>query len=495
MTMDDTGLKVAAYVQFPPIKASDIVLAPYVRCLDRNYWDLVKSGIHDEHTRPLLIGLCQHIVDFSSEYILEAIEPVISDWHGKAQQIYELVDSFRCFFGVDENYVLKNLENILPRCFTNSVNIKEMIRYESLDKFIQLIAKEVTARVNYRIAVRVGSNTSHLGSRTYGCNCISFETLYNMIDLVVNILRCMRTMDCKVTPLDRSSEEASGSSTKDDRENKRPCDVTCFTSNEKVKQLLTGINEFPPETRNSPIKIKVEAKASPSIMTDSDTDYESPPSEVSRDEDEETTDENEQSSDLTDTESENEEDFKELSAENTDRRPSREDQPRESEDVQEDYYFARICESLTLSDDDYKEVLVVLVLTGLVLRATEKAGVSLTTEEFNKVISHFKDKALEKINLANILICPKHQTVKKTCKDLFHILLKQLGDLIWQVQATVSDHNLLIRALETHLTEPAKTKKKKAFARFFPSVRISFKNPFKSHSISPEPTPAPGPRP
>ncbi len=507
ISMDPLGLVLTAYVKFPPVRECDIQIGPYVRCLVRNHWSELVSGTHNNCSMTLLVDICQHIVNLSSMVILEAIRPVTSDWHRKAQRIYAHVNPGQCFFGIDNSDVLANLKNILPQSFANALNTMKNIHCESLDKFIKLVAKEVTGRINSRIAVIMGTNIFPVTPMTFECNCISFITLHTMIGLVSQVLRCMRQLKCQCTPGSRTTTRASTilaiepnqAMEKPERRliEHGPCDITYSTVNTKAMDILTEITEF--------WRANAEDESAgywcedcDSWSTESfDIGYMSEgysDTEESYNDSVRTNVEELQSPDHTNTQDQSED----LISQASDTEPGCpnkvasqpvspaspcEDQPDDSTAVPAVSSDKSSSESETLSDDDTKHRLVILLLVGLLLHTQKKARASLRQADFNRVIKNLRDKALREMKFADIVISLNRQTVEKIYKALFSDLCQHFGSAKVLLKAMASKDlaagDLLIQTLKTYLTAPAPTPKKNAVVRFFSAVGKAIVKPFK----------------
>lgn len=476
--MDSIGLQVIAYVKFPPIRDCDINIGPYVRSLVRNYWDAVVSGTHSKCSMTLLVDLCQHIVNMSCTIIQEAIKHVTSDWHRKAPRIFNHVNPRQCFFGINENDVLANMNNTLPWIFADAFNYSTHICCQSLDEFIRLASSEVTGKVNSRIAVLMESHSLPL-TANLECNCIPFTTLNTMIGLVTQTLRCMHQSNYQCT-VSKNSERATISTAFHhiDAAEKPlhmviehgPCDITYSTFNKEAVEILTEITEFwhPTVTDENAwfwcddLEGWVSNESSNDIGSNWSADDRSPNEEGLPD----INSERLQSFEHTDTQNQCENLISQASVENTDIEPALKaaSRPVDSTVVSSD-----TCSSE--SDHDTKHRLVVLLLTGLLLHTTEKARTSLLKADFNKVILELRDKALREIKLADIVINLKHQTVKKIYKALFADLRRELSSAEGLLKAMGSQdpmaEDLVIQTLKTHLTVPAPTPKKNAVFRFF----------------------------
>lgn len=506
IAMDPSEVILAAYVKFRPIRECNIQIGPYVRCLVRSHWSAVASGTHDNCSMTLLVDLCQHIVNLSSMTILEAIRPVISDWHRKAPRIYTCVNPEQCLFGINESDVLANLKIILPQCFYSALNTSQCIHCESLDKFIELVATEVTRRVNSRIAVVMGTSILPGSPLAFECNCICFTTLNTMIGLVSQILRCMHQLKCQCTPVSRNSARAS--TTVALQSNKAmekpvhmvieqgPCDIMYCTENKKAIEILTEITKF--------WRKNVEDESAGHWCEDcdswssecSDITYSSngyADSEGSYDDSVQTSFEELQSSDHTDTQDRSED----LISQASDTEPGCpnkvasqpvspaspcEDQPEDSAAVPAVSSDMCSSESETLPHDDTKHRLVILLLAGFLLHTQKKARASLCQADFNRVIKNLRDKALGEIKFADIVISSNCQTVKKIYKALFGDLRRHYGSATVLLKTMASQDSaaddLVIQALKTHLTTPAPTPKKNAVVRFFSSVGKAIVKPF-----------------
>lgn len=494
--MDPSGLIVTAYVKFPPIRLGDLQVGSYVRSLIRNHWSALVSGTHDQRSVTLLVDLCQDVVNLSSMTILESTRSVISDWHRKAPRIYSHVNPAQCFFGIDGSDVLANLKNVIPHCFINALNTVS-IHCESLDKFITLVAREVTGRINSRTAVTMGTKILPVTPPTFECNCISFTTLHTMIGLVSQILRCMQQLKCQCTPESRTSASTT-LALKPNQAKEKPmhmviehgrCDISYSTLNKNVMEILTEITEFS--------RPNVEDERAGYWFEDCDswstesfyTGYLSDgyaDSEESCDDSVQTSFEELHSSDHLDTQDQSEN----LISQASDFEPASpcEDRTDDSTAVPAE----------SRSDDDTKHRLVILLLSGFLLHTQKKARASLHQADFNRVIKNLRDKALGEIKFADIVISSNHQTVK-IYKALFGDLRQHFGSAKVLLKVVASQDpaadDLVIQALKTRLTAPAPTPKKNAVVRFFSSVGKAIIKPFNgcfsgSSNLTPSPQPS-----
>lgn len=505
ITMDPPGYVVTAFVKFPPIRVFDIHIDPYVKGLIRNYWREVESGRHDRSSMTLLVELCQHIVSLASTIILDAIRPVTSDWHRKAPRIYSHVNPEQCFFGIDESDVLANLKTILPQCFSRAINTSRSIHCESLEEFIRLAAREVTVRVNSRIALIMGSHIVPGMLMTCDCNCISFTTLNTMIGLVTQTVRCIRQVNCQCTSLTEASKADRTNSALNHSQEKEellrrvieqgPCDIIYSTLNKKALEILTELTQFArPNTNDNYAGFWCEDSDDwISIVSFDDSDWSTEyNAEVPEEDSVQSSIEWLQGSNNTYTRDRPVDVISKASDKTTDKGPvcsnnaapqpvspalPREGQPDVSTAVPA--VSSASSESATSSNDDTKPRLVLLLLTALLLHTTKKARTSLLPADFNRVTKNLKDKALGEIVFTDFAISSGRQAVT-IYKALFRDLCLHFGSAKVLLQAMVSQDptvdDLVVQALKTHLTVPAPTPENAVF-RFFSSVGKAIMKP------------------
>ncbi|CAB1434583.1 unnamed protein product [Pleuronectes platessa] len=157
--MDSTRFNLIARAKPPPVTLSPIVL-------DRN---------------------CEQVLELITREIQKNIKKIIYDGKNKSERIQKNspVRPDQSYFGVDEEYVVKNLEDNLPQFFcTNSSD--ESRRYcESLCEFSRLIARETVSKIKNRMGLMLRDTSE--GS------CDIPDTLHTMIARIGYITNCLRT--------------------------------------------------------------------------------------------------------------------------------------------------------------------------------------------------------------------------------------------------------------------------------------------------------------
>lgn len=207
--MEPSELKLIAHVKFP-ITFPQVMFPPSVCRLIQNH-----SSTEVPDTATLMV-LCTTIIRYITRYIFQCLNPVVTEWVKKLPRIYLLVESEKCFFGIDEGYVTMNIKRVLVWCFCQLLNTGSF-KCDSFKQFNRLIAKEVTTRVNATLAKKMKSNTRHLLGRSVECECISYETLAALLDLAGATIDCIRTF-CHCAPQLR--EESSTAPLQDQRHRK-----------------------------------------------------------------------------------------------------------------------------------------------------------------------------------------------------------------------------------------------------------------------------------
>lgn len=194
--MDASELVLICQVLFPlicPPKLCKPCICPLIR---QHLSEIASHGL--KGNLATLVVLCEHIVYRYVEHIMEHVDPVLTEWHTKLPRILSVVDGNQCFFGVDETYVWYNM-NAIPWFFARFFGSSPLIPCRALMEYELLVAKEVTARVNYSVAKKMKSNTRHLRCRSYECSCITYETLHEMIGPLRKAMRCMLLHKCHCT--------------------------------------------------------------------------------------------------------------------------------------------------------------------------------------------------------------------------------------------------------------------------------------------------------
>ncbi|XP_042286945.1 uncharacterized protein LOC121910056 isoform X1 [Thunnus maccoyii] len=488
--MDPSQLLLTAFVKFPSFRGCDVWISPYIRGLLKRHWSAVESGNLNIDSTNLMVDMCQHIVNLTSSFILKAIKPVISDWHRKSLRLQQYLYPRHCFFGVDGSDVLANLKNILPQCVCNGLSLPTSVHCESLDKFIQLVAREVTRGINSQIAVVMDLFNWSLQPKTFDCNCICYTTLHTMIALVTQMLRCMYQQSCQCTPLSTDLERPNTTPAIRDNGKKRPLRSWCEDSDDWVSTDSTDVSE--------------RSGNHADIST--------------YDDDSELTTDTEQRSYQTDTQDsdddQSEDSLSQESAETINSGPvcqkTATSQPTPAESsvspasLHEDQVDGSTDAIAVSSDtgslqpvtyDDTKHQLLILVLVELLLRTTKRARTSLPQTVFNRVIRNLRDKALGKIHANEIAVSSNPQSVEKIYKAVLKDLCQHFGSAEVLLQAMTSQDpttdDFVTTTLRDHLIVPSPNNKKKksAIVRFFSCLGGAIVKPFRacmSNSSPPE---------
>ncbi|AWP09364.1 putative high mobility group nucleosome-binding domain-containing protein 5 [Scophthalmus maximus] len=462
-TIDPSQLKVIAYVKFPPVAASCIVLEPYI-----DYWltsstDEDNPHGHDEFGRLIVTHLCQDILMVSTMVIMESISAILSEWDQKLPWIYSSVQPEECFFGIDEGYVLANMKNILSQRLSRAFNTPQS-NCESVSEFSRLVAREIASRVNYQVAVRLHSNRRHLTNRTDECNFTYLESLDAIVDAVCNILNCTRLNNCQCP-----AQQGAGGGTvpqRDSRGNKTQhlvtsnggCDIVYLTAERAVLDILTEVTQTHSAKDERDFYEDLDSSGS------SDLEY------------------SEKSGNAGD----GNYDAKDVSGEAEDSVPIRESGETPHSDPSRQPLadctdVSSVSESAEMSDDNTNRILVVTVLIGLLTYTIKKAQATMDRADFNRIVKNLKDEALQQIELGDITVSAnKDEAIERIYKALFRDLCERFDSawgLLLAIESQLVDE-VLIEALKIHLTAP--TKQKNAVSRFFSSVGKATMRPFKA---------------
>ncbi|KAI4814044.1 hypothetical protein KUCAC02_003256 [Chaenocephalus aceratus] len=334
--------------------------------------------------------------------------------------------------------------------FANVFKFPQTFQCDSLDYFIELVARTVTCKVNSRISGIMDSRPMP-STQTPQCNCIYFTTLNSMLTLLTSTLTCMYTLDCQCTSSISAVVNINHGEGKARRvlEHGR-CEVTYITNNSQVMKILAEVTEG----RRTDLEEETATRWCDDLLSwntssghscnGSDHSSEYTESEITN-----------VSSDETDTPDQSEETFTLTSAEST---------------SAEAY-----SEGTTYSSEPYDELthrLILLMLVKLLMCTTNKTRKWLPRADLIRIIKNLTDKMLAEIRCADVVIGPDPKTVHKIGKALFGNLCRLFGSAealqeVLESQDT-ADNALIIRALKTCLTVPAP--KKNVFVRFFSSV-------------------------
>ncbi|AWP05003.1 putative high mobility group nucleosome-binding domain-containing protein 5 [Scophthalmus maximus] len=435
LILDSSKLKVSDNVHLPLVHADRINAdkgAYYVLV-----WD--PSRGRSVLQKPAAKRFCHDVVNSVTEEIMCSIRSIVSVWHSKLQRIHSHVQPEQCLFRVDESYVLENIDHILPQVFARANNTSpSCCSCENMSEFSRLVAKEAAARINYLLAIELRSNTGHLKCRTEESNWIYVENIEAMVDLVGHILHCMCLDKCRCTPqrgervntvplLDNQGEEPMQLI-----RSKWDYEIVYSSSEKAVMDILTEVNNRPTRRENGGAgdfdsQAEDGAPCEPLRCPGNGGDAEDSDAEdVS-----EVADISEQ---------------KQSSGETTDSAlwdPSRHPL-RDHLDVS------------SLSESVKNHKMVVLVLTGLIMRTMQKSQESMNQEEFNTVFKNLTDKAFQKIELGDITMSTDNdKSIKAMYKALFRDLCERFSSakgLLTVMQLQLYDE-VIIEALKTHLTK------------------------------------------
>ncbi|CAB1435712.1 unnamed protein product [Pleuronectes platessa] len=130
---------------------------------------------------------CKQVLDLTTREIKKNIEKIILDDKKISPRIQRnrTIRPDQSYFGVDEEYVVKNLEDVLPLFFSTNSSDESRRYCESVCEFSRLIARETVKKINNRMAL-IFRDTSE-GS------CDLPDTLQTTISLIGDITNCLRT--------------------------------------------------------------------------------------------------------------------------------------------------------------------------------------------------------------------------------------------------------------------------------------------------------------
>ncbi|CAB1416913.1 unnamed protein product [Pleuronectes platessa] len=130
-------------------------------------------------------SLLKQVLKLSTSEIQKSIKAIVLDGKEKSPRINSPVRPDQSYFGIDEEFVVKNLKDNLPPFF-NHIPKDESRRYcESLCEFSRLIARETVSKINNRIAFML----TDISEGT----CDGPETFDAVIALIGNITNCLST--------------------------------------------------------------------------------------------------------------------------------------------------------------------------------------------------------------------------------------------------------------------------------------------------------------
>lgn len=469
-----------ACVKCPPILVGEFFL-PEIRTLLRQHKTEILLGIQCR-SMPLLVDVCNNIVSSSYVSILEHIHPILDKWYARAPEIYQYIVPERCFFGIDENDILANVKNVLPKCFIEASRSTDR-SCDSLQEFGRLIAKEVTARINYRVALKMNSSMSHL-KRSYDCNCISYETLHAMIDQLAKTLCCILHNNCNCCAVPRKPGDISTAMLHQILVNTPRvfatagmCGITYCCPNTEVIRILTAIHEADRHSDKSEEgwwealdsnDTQDSSWTSDDIHTDSDNAGDrSGPDYIQMVLEEQMHAESNQPSDS--------------------HRVCAQSVGRDStpEGPSNTFSTDRTGPTYTTKEvtKETKYATAMITLTALLARVVKKSR-TLVTEDLVTALRELQREVVKGIDIEQIQVTSDSSVVR----TMYNSLLEQYSCPEAVLKAlTPQDspvESAIINSLRTHLTKPAEPEKN-AFTRFFSCLCNKIRKPFKCR-VSPQ---------
>ncbi|XP_034538885.1 uncharacterized protein LOC117812306 [Notolabrus celidotus] len=462
--MQRSGLLMTAFVDFPRMKIAKFNVYPLIAPLTELYWDEVVSRKHTKHSLNALVDLCQFIVELTCKHVLDSIHPIVLEWHMKAGRIFSHVKPLECFFGVRESEILYKLKQFINQDFAHALGCRYEIDCKSFDRFLCIAAREVTNRINCTIDAIVGTRALENFPMCLKCNSISSVTLISMIDLLTETLQCcIEEYQCNQCRSQKQVHIHSSPELKQDK--KKPkhivilhnlCDVTYSTLDENVFDILTEIS----------LRFRVDENHRFGLFIDPHNEWWDLPSFDSS------------NSDWREDETESVTSDQSGSDSGTDAGASSKFSDEDAGDE------SGMKNSSTLPEQDMgKHRLVVMLLTGLLLKTTKKAKKSLLMAHFGRIIKNLSDKAMEEIRFSDVVMGSNPDAIKEAIKVLYRDLRKKFDSPEKLLRAMESEDpttsDVVVGALKTCMYTHVPERKRNPVVRFFKSLGKAIARPFR----------------
>ncbi|CAB1433939.1 unnamed protein product [Pleuronectes platessa] len=462
--MDSTRLNLIACGNPPPVTLSPIML-------DRN---------------------CKQVLDLTTREIQKNIKKIILDGKKKSQRIQKNppLGPDQSHFGVDEEYVVKNLEDNLPLFFSTNSSDESRSYCESVCEFSRLIARETVSKINNRMGLMLRDTSE--GS------CELPDTLHTMTALIGYITNCLSTSSTTQSQEeDQDLHEHRGDQVRRVSERK-------LSDDHKSPPLVatTSINHCDEEDQDPQEDMDAESRVISHNFSDSEESFDSD-DENSGDESSEGCVEEDQdpkvdrdeevrvisehfsdSEESSDSDDENSGDESSEDGSDAGKCEAKKDtheslcktsvQPRQASEVQ------RPCEQRKKSTPNVDHVKMASVITALVMYTIRKAKAPPSLVDGRSLINNLIEKAKQEIK-PDTKISTRLENEKDIHKALFKVLLKKVGNAreILKIMELQMCDCVFIDELRTQLMSPP-PKKKGSFRRFFSSVGKLLRRPFRT---------------
>ncbi|CAB1413857.1 unnamed protein product [Pleuronectes platessa] len=437
---------------------------------------------------------CKQVLDLTTREIKKNIEKIILDDKKISPRIQRnrTIRPDQSYFGVDEEYVVKNLEDTLPLFFSTNSSDESRRYCESVCEFSRLIARETVKKINNRMAL-IFRDTSE-GS------CDLPDTLQKTISLIGDITNCLRTSSTTHSQEEdqdlyehrgishlRKSEESGKS---DDGSSEVECSDD---GNGPPLVATTSINHCDEEDQDPQEDLDKESRVLSHNFSDSEDSLDSddensgdgssegcgeedqdPQEDINEEvrvishsfsDSEDSLDSDDESSD-----DESSEDGSGDAGKCDAKKDSHESlcktsvQPRQASEVQRPF------EPRKKSTPNLDHGKMASVITALVMHTVRKAKAPPSLVNGRSVINNLIEKAKQEIK-PDKKISATLENEKDIHKALFKVLLKKVGNAreILQIMELQMCDCVFIDELRTLLMSPP-PKKKGSFRRFFSSV-------------------------
>ncbi|CAB1421817.1 unnamed protein product [Pleuronectes platessa] len=467
---------------------------------------------------------CKQVLDLTTREIKKNIEKIILDDKKISPRIQRnrTIRPDQSYFGVDEEYVVKNLEDVLPLFFSTNSSDESRRYCESVCEFSRLIARETVKKINNRMALIFKDSSE--GS------CDLPDTLQKTISLIGNITNCLRTSSTtdsqeedqdlhehrgishlrKSEEIGKSDDGSSGDESSDDEHSDHGNDeegdseVECSDDGNGPPLVATkSINHYDEEDQDPQEDLDKESRVLSHSFSDSEDSLDSDDensgdgsSEGCGEEDQDPQEDMEKevrvishsfsdSEDSLDSDDESSDDeSSEDGSGDAGKCDAKKDpveslcktsvQPRQASEVQ------RPCEPRKKSTPNLDDGKMASVIAALVMHTVRKAKAPPSLVDGRSLINNLIEKAKQEIK-PDKKISATLENEKDIHKALFKVLLKKVGNAreILQIMELQMCDCVFIDELRTLLMSPP-PKKKGSFRRFFSSVGKLLRRPFRT---------------